>query len=151
MANEDNFLTVKEKESLEEELKNLKEVERMEVIEQLRVARSYGDLSENAEYDAARKKQGMIESRIAEIEGILQGAKVVKEDHKKEKVTIGNSVEVEVEHEGKKIYDIGVKGEGIEVSPHAPIAEALLEKKVGETLTVSLPKGEVEMTILKIL
>ena len=151
MTNEDNFLTVKEKESLEEELKNLKEVERIEVIEQLKVARSYGDLSENAEYDAARKKQGIIESRIVEIEGKLQGAKVVKEDHKKEKVTIGNSVEVEVENEGKKIYDIGVKGKGIEVSPHAPVAEALLEKKVGETLAVLLPKGEVEMTILRIL
>ena len=150
MNEEQNFVTEKEEKELEVELKNLKEVERKEVIEQLRIARSYGDLSENAEYDAARKKQGIIESRIGEVEGILRTAKVVKEDHRKEKVTIGNSVEVEVKGSGKKTYDIGCSEGNIEASPHSPIATALLEKKAGETVIVELPKGEVEMIVLNI-
>ena len=76
----------------------------------MRIARSYGDLSENAEYDTARKKQGIIESRISEIEGILKTATIVEEDHDKEVVTIGNSVEVKISGEGKKVYAIGTEG-----------------------------------------
>lgn len=146
----ENFVTAEEKESLEKELKMLVEVKRPEVIEELRIARSYGDLSENAEYDTARKKQGMIESRISEIEVILRTSSVVDEDHDRDTVTVGNSVAVEVAGEGKKVYDIGVDGKGVEVSAHSPIAEALLGKEAGDVVVVSLPKGEVEMTIKKI-
>ena len=151
MVNEtENFITVEEKENLEKELKTLKGVKRSEVIEELRTARSYGDLSENAEYDTARKKQGVIESRISEIENTLKVSEVVEEDHNIDTVTIGNSVEVEVKGEGKKVYDIGTEGEGIEASSHSPIAEALLGKQEGNTVVVALPRGEVEMTIKKI-
>ena len=151
MANQgENFITADEKEELEAELQKLITVKRPEVIEDLRVARSYGDLSENAEYDAARKKQGIIESRISEIEGILKVAEVVDEDHNKEVVTIGNSVEVQVQGEGKKVYTIGAEGKGAEVSSHSPIAEALLGKQRGDVVVAVLPKGKVEMTIQKI-
>ena len=146
----ENFITVDEKGDLEAELKKLVEEKRPEVIDDLRVARAYGDLSENAEYDAARKKQGIIESRINEIESLLRTAEVVEEDHTKEVVTIGNSVEVQVQGEGKKVYTIGVEGKGLEVSPHSPIAEALLGKERGDVVSVALPKGTVEMTIQKI-
>ena len=151
MANEnENFITADEKEGLEAELQKLLTTKRPEVIEDLRIARSYGDLSENAEYDAARKKQGIIESRINEIESILKTAQVVAEDHTKEVVTIGNSVEVVVKGEGKKVYTIGAEGKGMEVSSHSPIAEALLGKERGDVVMVTLPKGKVEMTIQKI-
>ena len=150
MENKNDIITVDEKEQLETELKKLTEVKRPEVIEELRIARSYGDLSENAEYDAARKKQGIIESRISEIETLFKTATVVEEDHDRDTVTIGNSVQVEVQGEGKKMYDIGTDGKGIEVSSHSPIAEALLGKREGDSVVVSLPKGEVEMTIQKI-
>ena len=146
-----NFITIEEKEGLEAELQNLVEVKRPEVIEELRIARSYGDLSENAEYDTARKKQGIIESRINEIEGIFKTATVVEEDHDKGVVTIGNSVEVKVADEGKKVYDIGTEGKGgVEVSSHSPIAEALLGKREGDTVVATLPRGKVEMVIQKI-
>ncbi|MCY4576961.1 MAG: transcription elongation factor GreA [Candidatus Kaiserbacteria bacterium] len=152
MANEhENLITAEEKKDLEAELKKLVAVKRPEVIEELRIARSYGDLSENAEYDAARKKQGIIESRIGEIETILKTATVVTEDHGRDVVTIGNTVEVKVQGEGKKVYDIGVEGKGVEVSSHSPIAEALLGKQKGDVVVVTLPKGEVEMTIQKII
>ena len=152
MVNEnENLITVDEKKGLEEELKTLVEVKRPEVIEELRIARAYGDLSENAEYDAARKKQGIIESRVNEIEGIFKTATIVEEDHSKEVVTIGNSVEVSVSGgEGSRVYAIGVEGKGVEVSSHSPVAEALLGKRKGDTVVVMLPKGEVEMTIQKI-
>ena len=120
------------------------------MIEELRIARSYGDLSENAEYDAARKKQGIIESRINEIENILKTAVILEEDHGRDVVTIGNSVEVEVKGEGKKTYDIGVEGKGIEVTSHSPIADALLGKQKGDSVVANLPKGKVEMAIRKI-
>ena len=146
-----DFITVDEKASLEKELKNLIEVKRPEVIEDLRVARSYGDLSENAEYDTARKKQGMVESRISEVEGILRTSEVVDESRSKDTVTVGNSVEVDVKGEGKRTYDIGVDGgKGVEVSAHSPIAEALLGKVKDDVVAVTLPKGEVEMTVKKI-
>ena len=151
MVNQDeNFITVDEKGDLEAELRKLVTVKRPEVIEDLRVARSYGDLSENSEYDAARKKQGIVESRINEIESILRTAEVVEENRAQETVTIGNSVEVKVQGEGKKVYTIGAEGKGLEVSPHSPIADALLGKQQGDVVVVALPKGKVEMTIQKI-
>ena len=151
MANtNENHITADEKVEIEAELKKLIETKRPEVIEELRVARAYGDLSENAEYDAARKKQGIIEGRINEIETILKTAIVVEEDHGRDVVTIGNSVTVKVEGEGKKVYDIGVEGNGLEVSSHSPIAEALLGKQKGDTVMAKLPKGAVEMTIQSI-
>ena len=107
-------------------------------------------MSENAEYDAARKKQGIIESRINEIENILKTATILTEDHGKDVVTIGNSVEVKIQGGEKKVYDIGVEGKGVEVTSHSPIAEALLGKRRGDTVIASLPKGEIEMTIQKI-
>ena len=146
----ENFITVEEKNSLENELQELKEVKRPEVIEQLKVARSYGDLSENAEYDAARKSQGIIESRIVEIENTLRTATVADGHKEKNTVTIGTSVEVKINGKEKKIYDIGTSGRGIEVSVHSPIAAGLLGNKVGETVKVTIPKGDTEMTIQKI-
>ena len=146
----ENIITAEEKVSLEEELRELKEVKRPEVIEQLKIARSYGDLSENAEYDTARKNQGIIESRIAEIENTLHTATIADEHKRKGMVTVGSSVEVKIDGREKKIYDIGTTGNGIEVSVHSPIAAGLLGNKVGDVVTVTIPKGVHEMVIEKI-
>ena len=148
---ENNLITYEEKTELEQELKDLREVKRPEVIEQLKIARSFGDLSENAEYDSARKNQGEIESRIAEIENILRTSKVAEENTKRGTVTIGTSVEVETSDGEKRVYDIGTEGNGIEVSTHSPIAEGLMGSKVGEVVTISIPKGRVEMKIQRIM
>ena len=145
-----DIITRSKKDSLEQELKELKEVKRLETIEQLKVARSYGDLSENSEYDVAREKQAGIESRISEIEAILRNAEVVDEDHAVESVTIGNSVEVEIDGKDKKVFDIGTKAGNIEISPYAPVAEGLIGGKVGEVLSIDLPKGQVKMRIIAI-
>ena len=146
----ENLITAEERSDMEHELQELKEVKRPEVIEQLKIARSYGDLSENAEYDAARKNQGMIESRITEIESILRTARVADRHKEKDTVTIGASVEVLIDGKEKKVYDIGTAGKGIEISVHSPIAAGLLGNKVGETVTITIPKGRMEVTIRKI-
>ncbi len=148
--NDNHFITRKEKESLEKELQNLKEVERVKVIEQLRIARAYGDLSENSEYENARKQQAALETRISEIESNLKTATVLREDHHVEIVTIGNTVTVDIKGEGKKTFNIGTEGNDIMISPHSPIAEGLLGKKVGDVVVIHLPKGETEMKVLKI-
>ena len=152
MKDDKEFLTPEEKRDIESELKELKEVKRMEVIEQLKVARSYGDLSENAEYDAARKKQGEIESRITEIEGILKGAEIV--DKKSKKLQVGTRcVPWRLNCAGavRRCTIFGRKGGGIEASSHSPIAQELIGKKVGDVVVVTLPKKELTMTVTKIL
>ena len=151
MAEKEEFITEEEKKLLEKELQHLKEVERVTVINQLQVARSYGDLRENSEYDTARKRQAVVETRIGEIERELKSVKIKKESHGVKKVTIGNVVEVEISKEGKKTFSVGVPSEKHpEVSPHSPIAEGLLGKKVGEVAVIQLPKGQIEMKVLKI-
>ncbi len=147
---EETFITTKEKQEFERELEHLKKVERVKILEQLKVARSYGDLRENSEYDAARKKQAAVEGRIGEIENILKSTRVVNEDHEIETVTIGNTVDVEISGQGKKIFDIGTKGKNIAISPHSPIAKGLLGKRVGEIVTLTIPKGPVTMKIADI-
>ena len=146
----EEFFTKEEKKKLEDELEHLKSVERAEVIEELKRARSYGDLRENSEYDTARKKQGMIESRISEIEGVLKTTVVADNAGKTGEIMPGTDVEVEIAGEGKKVYSIGCEGKGVEVSIHSVIGESLLGKHEGDTVTVALPKREVEMTVKKV-
>lgn len=143
------ILIPEEKKKLEEELEKLKTVDRAEVIEELKVARSYGDLRENSEYDTARKKQGMVESRIAEIETVLKTADVV-EGGEKDEVMPGVDVEVDVVGEGTKVYSIGRAGRGVEVSTHSVIGEHLIGKQVGDTVTIPLPKKEITLVIKKV-
>ena len=150
MTNRDGFITKEEKKNLNKELKELKEVERPKAIEQLKVARSYGDLSENTEYASARERQGIIESRINEIEMMLKNKKVLREDHGVERVTLGNSVEVMVNGKEKKIFDIGKKGDNIGISPHSPVGEALFGKEVGDVVVAEVPNGQIEIKIVKI-
>ncbi len=139
------------KKELEAELAELKS-RRGAIADKIAEARDYGDLSENAEYDAAREEQGLVESRIAEIEDILLNAELIKAG-KGSKVALGSKVELKM---GKKTVTYSVVGpveadplEG-KISNESPIGEALMGKKVNETVTITTPKGEITYEIVSI-
>jgi len=139
------------KKELEAELTVLKG-RRGEIADKIAEARDYGDLSENAEYDAAREDQGLVESRIAEIEDILLNAEIIKAG-KGSKVALGSKVELKT---GKKTVTYAVVGpveadplEG-KISNESPIGEALMGKKVNDTVTITTPKGEITYEIVSI-
>lgn len=144
-------ITTEGKKELEAELDQLK-ARRGDIADKIAEARDYGDLSENAEYDAAREEQGLVESRIAEIEDILMNAELIK-GGSKTKVGLGSTVELKT---GAKTVVYTVVGpveanplEG-KISNESPIGEALFDKKVGDAATIITPKGEVTYDIVKI-
>lgn len=141
---------------LEEELENLKTVKRREVAEKIKVALSFGDLSENSEYDEAKNEQGIVESRIAEIEATLAHAQVIDaDDITTEKVGIGNVVKIlDIEMEEEMEFQIvGTSEANIDkgqMSDESPIGAALLGHKIGETIDVEAPSGMLQFKILEI-
>lgn len=144
-------ITAEGKTELEAELEQLK-ARRGDIADKIAEARDYGDLSENAEYDAAREEQGLVESRIAEIEDILMNAELIK-GGSKTKVGLGSTVELKT---GKKTVSYTVVGP-VEANPleskisnESPIGKALFGKKVGDTATITTPKGEVTYEIMAI-
>lgn len=149
-------LTKKGEQKLQAELEELKTVRRKEISEKIKVALSFGDLSENSEYDEAKNEQGMIESRIAEIEATLAHAMIVDDDDiSTEKVGIGTVVkilDVEMEQE-MEFAMVGTKEADIDngkMSDESPIGAALLEHEVGETVEVETPSGVLSFKILEI-
>ncbi len=144
-------LTLEGKKELEAELEELKS-RRGEIADKIAEARDFGDLSENAEYDAAREEQGLVETRIAEIEDIISNASIIKASHRN---TIGLGSKVELKT-GKKIvaYTIvgPVEADPIEgkVSNESPIGMALFGKKVDDKVTIDTPKGSITYTIVSI-
>lgn len=141
---------------LEAELENLKTVRRREVAEKIKVALSFGDLSENSEYDEAKNEQGIVESRIAEIEATLAHAQIIDEDDiTTEKVSIGTVVKIlDVEMEEEMEFQIvGTSEANIDkgqMSDESPIGAALLGRKIGETVDVETPSGTIQFEILNI-
>ncbi|GAP34649.1 transcription elongation factor GreA [Piscinibacter sakaiensis] len=141
-------LTTRGAEKLKEELHRLKTVERHAVIQAIAEARAQGDLSENAEYDAAKDKQGFIEGRILEIEGKLAAAQVIDPSQLDAggRVVFGSTVELEDEEAGSRVtYQIVGDDEadlklGL-VSISSPIARALIGKEVGDVAEVRAPGG----------
>lgn len=149
-------MTLNGKKKLEEELKHLKFTERPKVIEEIAVARSHGDLSENAEYDAAREKQGFVEGRIQEIEDKIARAQVVDTKQiKTDRIVFGAIVEVkDLETDDCKKYQIvGVDEADVregKLSIESPIARQLLNKKEGDVVTIRVPKGELEYEVVSV-
>ncbi len=139
------------KKELEKELKDLKS-RRGAIAEKISEARDFGDLSENAEYDVAREEQGIVETRIAEIEDILQNANIIKTGAKS-KISLGSTVELKY---GKKqvVYTIvgPVEANPIEgrISDESPIGIALFGKQVGDNVVITTPKGSVKYEIASI-
>ncbi len=144
-------ITADGRKELEAELEKLK-ARRGEIAEKIAEARDYGDLSENAEYDAAREDQGLVESRIAEIEDILMNAELIKATRKS---TIGIGSKVELKNGAKKVnyHVVGpVEANPVEgkISNESPIGMALMGKKVGDKAVVTTPKGDINYSIVAV-
>ncbi len=144
-------ITIEGKTELEQELLELNE-RRGEIAEKIAAARDYGDLSENAEYDAAREEQGIVETRVLEIENILQNHEIIKPVKSNGTVRVGSTVELE---NGKKVtYQIvgPVEADPLDgkISNESPIGSALMGKKKGEEVVITTPKGETTYTITDI-
>ena len=154
MEEKKNLLTYEGLQKLENELHDLKVVKRKEVAEKLKEARAQGDLSENAEYDAARNEQAEVEAKIAEIERTLDNVEIIH-DVNIDKVSIGTKVTIKyVEDKETEVYFIVGSKEADpftnKISNESPIALAIIGKKEGEIAKVSSPNGEYEVKVLKI-
>ena len=149
------YMTQEGLEKLKAELEDLKNVKRPEIIQSLKEARALGDLSENAEYDAARSAQAECESRIAELESMIEHVEIISDEVKKDKVQVGVTVTIEyVGDDDKETYTIvGSKEVDLannKISNESPIAQAIMGGKVGEVRTVNSPGGSYEVKIIKI-
>ena len=148
-------LTQKGLKDLEERLEHLKSVTRKEIAEKIKVALSFGDLSENSEYDEAKNEKGIVEAEIAEIEATLKNAKVVDEDElSTEHVNIGNTVVLEDEN-GKTIrfFLVGSKEvdmKAMKISDESPIGKACIGKGLNEVVEVEAPAGIRKYRIVEI-
>ena len=141
---------------LKQELKHLTTVERPDVINAIAEARAHGDLSENAEYHAAKERQGYIEGRIQELNGKLASANVIDVSKLSgDKIVFGATVSfVDVDTEEEKRYKIVGEDEADleqnKISVNSPIARALIGKKEGDTLVIPIPKGSIEVEVLEV-
>ena len=151
-----NLLTYEGLQKLESELHNLKVVKRKEVAQKIKEAREQGDLSENAEYDAAKDEQRDIEARIDEIEKILKNAEVVVEEEVDlDKISVGCRVKIlDMEYDEELDYKIVGSTEANsldgKISNESPVGRALLGKKAGETVDVETQAGVIPYKILDI-
>jgi len=156
MEHEKVLLTQSGVEKLEQERDNLINVERPKVIEELQLARSQGDLSENAEYDAAMDEQRDIEARIEQIEKILKNAEVVVEDEVDlDKINVGCKVKVfditfDEEMEFNIVGSTEVNSLEGKISNESPVGQALMGKKVGDTVDVETQAGVIQYKVLDI-
>ncbi|HLE00720.1 MAG TPA: transcription elongation factor GreA [Bdellovibrionota bacterium] len=156
MAEDKIPMTITGKRLLEDELKQLMTVERPAIIKAIEVARGHGDLSENADYSAAKERQSFIEGRIQDINGKLARAQVIDPTSiKSEKVVFGATVDLEDQASGKRVtYKIvGVDEADIKngkVGITSPIARALIGKTEGDEVVVHAPKGEIRYDVVKI-
>lgn len=149
-------MTAEGKEKLEAELKNLKLVKRPKVIKGIKIARSYGDLSENSEYDSAKDEQSHVEDRIDVVEQMLKYAHVVDADSvDPNEVSVGKKVTyTEVGEDDPETYTIVGSDESDplngKISNDSPIAQALLGKKKGQTVEITTPGGKFKVKINKV-
>ena len=149
-------VTVAGLKALEDELEELKTVRRKDVAEKIKVARGFGDLSENSEYDEAKNEQAFIESRIAQLEAMLKNARVIDNDELNlDTVSVGTHVKIEDEDGGVEEYDITGSTEADplngKICDVGPVGAALMGQKEGQTVTVTLPHGgTIDFKILEI-
>ncbi len=142
--------------NLQDELEHLKTNGRADIAEKIKVARGYGDLSENSEYDEAKNEQAKIEARILEIETMLKNVEIIADVKGKAKsVVIGVKVKVlDMEYDEEDIYRVVGQTEADprngKISDESPVGKALLGKKVGDEVVVEAPDGEFKLKILEI-
>jgi len=141
--------------ALVEELNYLYTVREKEVQEQLKEARSFGDLSENSEYDEAKNEQGKVHSRIIQLENWIKNAEIIEQNARSGMVSLGSKVEVrDIAAGDVDTYEIVGSQEAnplkLRVSDDSPIGSALIDRKKGETVTVHAPMGDFDLEILSI-
>ncbi len=156
MAGKEVILTYEGLKKLEEELEQLRGPKRMEIKERIKVALSFGDISENSEYDEAKNEQAYVEGRIAQLETMLKHARVIdEEDVSTDKVTIGSKVHLlDMEYNEEIVYSIVGSTEAnpaqFKISNESPVGSALMHKKKGNVVEVAVPDGTLKFKILKI-
>jgi len=149
--NEPIYLTQEGLDNLIKEFKELTDVKRLEVGERIRIARDQGDVSENAEYAAAKEEQISLESRISELDSIIKRAEVVKEE--KGKITVGSVVTVHVEGDSEDYHIVGEPEAdplNKKISHKSPLGLLLLGKKLGDTFDLETSVGKVTYRVLEI-
>jgi len=156
MAGENKFKMSKARyDALVEELNYLHTVREKEVAEQIKEARSFGDLSENSEYDEAKNEQGRLYSKIAEIKNLIDNAEIIEQKNRAGMISLGSKVKVrELATGDEDTYEIVGSQEAdpmqLRVSDDSPIGLALIDRKKGEKVTVHAPAGDFELEILSI-
>ena len=157
MITEKKFpMTAAGKLKLEEELEYLKMVKRKEVVERIKIARDFGDLSENSEYDSAKEDQAFVEGRISTLEKMIRNAVIIKDsEFSTDEVNLGNTVTFKELPDGdEETYTIVGSAEAnpIEglISNDSPIAKGLLGRSKGDKVSINTPGGEMSVTILEI-
>ena len=154
MAQDSLPITLRGKQLLEAELKKLMFEERPAIIKAIEEARAQGDISENAEYDAAKERQSLIEGRIGEIQGKIAGAEVVNPSEiKSDRVVFGATVTIlDLESEDQSTYQIvGLDEADVKkgmISIVAPLSRALIGRRKGDVVTVQSPKGDKDYEII---
>ncbi|ALC84896.1 MULTISPECIES: transcription elongation factor GreA [Bacillaceae] len=148
-------MTVAGKKKLEEELELLKTVKRKEVVERIKIARSFGDLSENSEYDSAKEDQAFVEGRISTIESMIRNAVIIEEEQNNDVVTLGKTVTfIEIPDGDEETYTIvgSAEADPLEglISNDSPIAKGLLGKSTGDKVKIVTPGGEMDVEIISI-
>jgi transcription elongation factor GreA len=150
------ILTPEGYEKLKSEIEHLSTAKRREVAERIRIAREFGDIAENAEYDDAKNEQMLLEHRIATLEERLRHARVIeKKDIAKDVVSVGSKVKLR-DVDAKKTFEYRIVGSA-EANPNenklsneSPVGKAIIGKKKGETVTVAAPRGTLKFKILEI-
>lgn len=155
MAEQQYIMTKKGYDEAVEKLKYLQTVKRQEIVERIAEARSHGDLSENAEYDAARNEQAANEGEIADLEYKVKNAVILEENNDKTSVHIGSKVKVyDYDLEEEEVYELTGTTESDamqnKISNESPVGAALLKHKVGDKVKVNAPDGEYYLEIREI-
>lgn len=149
-------MTQEGKDKLEEELHYLKTDRRQEVVERIKVARDFGDLSENSEYDAAKDEQAFVEQRITQVENMIRNAVIIENDNEDPNVVgLGKSVTFVELHDGdEETYTIVGSAEADpfegKISNDSPMAKSLLGQEIGQEVSVATPAGDIEVRITNV-
>lgn len=150
------YMTQEGKEKIEEELHQLKTTKRQEVVERIKVARDFGDLSENSEYDAAKDEQAFVETRIAQVEKMIRNAVIIENDNDNpDIVSLGKSVTFKELPDGdEETYMIVGSAEADpfegKISNDSPMAKSLIGHEIGTEVAVTTPGGDIQVKIVKV-
>lgn len=156
MAEEKTFpMTLEGKKKLEEELEDLKTNKRAEIIKRIKIARSFGDLSENSEYESAKDEQSFVESRIKEIDNMLNHAEIIdNENVDSDEVSVGKTITFQEDDDEPETYQIVGAAEADpfngKISNESPIAQGLVGHKKGEKVTINTPGGDMAVKIIDV-